>query len=86
MLYEGLDLNFVDKSFDEFGTHLFEGNLFYGSDKFGQVVLDYIYASEPSLSQYFSLFELLEEGELFLFVENLGSFGFLDRYVTVGRS
>ena len=86
VLKEGLDLDLVYESLYQFRADLRKGYLLDRSHELSGIVLCAIDVAKPTLSQYLPQFELLEEGELFLFVEDFGTFGFLDVDVAVGRS
>lgn len=86
MLEEGLDLDLVDESLYQFRADLSQRDLLDRSNELSAIMLSTVHVTKSTLSQYLPQFELLEEGELFLFVEDFGSFGFLNVDVAVGRS
>lgn len=61
VLQEGLDFYLVDKSLDQLGVGLHQGNLLHCHDEFTSIVLCSINVSKPALSQHFSKLEFLEK-------------------------
>lgn len=81
-----MDLDLVDESLYQFRADLSQRDLLDRSNELSAIMLSTVHVTKSTLSQYLPQFELLEEGELFLFVEDFGSFGFLNVDVAVGRS